>query len=515
VWGLVRSAQSENPERFTLLDVEDVAPVWERLTEAVSSGEPQLAVRDGSVRVPRLVRVPSSLAAEPVEFDPSGTVLVTGAGTLGGLVARHLVTEHGVRHVALTSRRGAAAAGARELTEELLELGAATVEFAACDAADRDALAGLLSTIPAERPLTAVFHTAGVLDDGLVASLSPERLEAVLRPKVDAAYNLHELTRDLDLAAFGLFSSSAGLFGDAGQGNYAAANTFLDALAEQRRAEGLVASSLQWGFWEQRSGITEGLSDADVERIRQAGMSPLPTGRGLELLDVVLSAGLAVASPMGLEPDRIQPSDGPDFAILRKLVRTPVRRVAQAGTGTGSGPVSLGDRLAGRPAAEQLEYLLDLVVSNVAEVLRHAGSGAIEPERSFKELGFDSLTAVELRNRLNTLTGLRLPATLIFDYPTPADLAQYLLAEVGGAAEPAVAPVGSVLSELDRLESAIAAASPEGEEAARITDRLQAALARWNEVQSTALGAEHGNDDLESATADEILDIIQREFGGA
>ncbi|MFD8708249.1 phosphopantetheine-binding protein, partial [Kitasatospora sp. NPDC059648] len=248
---------------------------------------------------------------------------------------------------------------------------------------------------------------------------------------------------------------------------------------------------------------------------RRAGMSPLPTGRGLELLDVVLAAGLPVASPMGLEPERIRAGDGPDFAILRKLVRTPVRRAARAGAGTVGGPVSLADQLAGRPAAEQLEHLLDLVASNVAEVLRHTGAGAIDPERSFKELGFDSLTAVELRNRLNTLTGLRLPATLVFDYPTPSDLAQYLLAEVGGAAEPAVAPVGSVLSELDRLESAIAGASPEGEEAARITNRLQAVLARWNEIQSTVLGAEHGNDDLESATADEILDIIQREFGGA
>ncbi|MFD8708817.1 beta-ketoacyl reductase, partial [Kitasatospora sp. NPDC059648] len=298
VWGLVRSAQSENPERFVLLDVDGAVPVWERLAGLVSSGEPQLAVREGRVLVPRLARVASGASVRPVVFDPAGTVLVTGAGTLGALVARHLVTEHGVRHVVLTSRRGGAAPGAGELTAELLSLGAASVEFAACDAADRDALAGLLSAVAVGRPLSAVVHTAGVLDDGLVASLSPERLEAVLRPKVDAALNLHELTRGLELDAFVLFSSSAGLFGDAGQGNYAAANAFLDALAERRRAEGLVATSLQWGLWEQRSGITERLSEADVERIRRAGMSPLPTGRGLELLDVVLAAGLPVASPM-------------------------------------------------------------------------------------------------------------------------------------------------------------------------------------------------------------------------
>ncbi|MBD0676252.1 hypothetical protein BU198_37550 [Streptomyces sp. CBMA156] len=433
VWGLVRSAQSENPERFTLLDVDDVAPVWERLTGAVSSGEPQLAVRGGRVMVPRLVRVASDASAQPVEFDPSGTVLVTGAGTLGGLVARHLVVEHGVRHVVLTSRRGGAAAGAQELTEELLELGASSVEFAACDAADREALAELLRAVPADRPLTAVVHTAGVLDDGLVASLSPERLEAVLRPKVDAALNLHELTRDLELTAFVLFSSSAGLFGDAGQGNYAAANAFLDALATRRRADGLVASALQWGLWEQRSGITEGLSDADVERIRRSGMSPLPTGRGLGLLDAVLSAGLAVASPMVLDLAAFRTADATVPALLRGLVGAPVRRAVASRATAAGGASGLAAQLAGLSASERTNTLTDLVRGHVAAVLGHGDGRAIEPKRAFKELGFDSLSAVELRNRLNSLTGLRLPATLTFDYPTPTALVEYLLAETFGS----------------------------------------------------------------------------------
>jgi candicidin polyketide synthase FscB len=373
-------------------------------------------------------KVVLTLPAVPVGC---GTVLVTGGtGALGGLVARHLVSGHGVRHLLLLSRRGSEAPGADVLREELSALGA-TVTVVACDAADRDALAAVLAEVPAEHPLTGVVHAAGVLDDGILSALTPERLAAVLRAKADAAWNLHELTRGSDLTAFVLFSSVAGVFGAPGQGNYAAANAFLDALAAHRQANGLPAQSFAWGPWDTSGGGMLGtLTDDTAGRIARSGVAPLAPDRGLALFDAGRAAGDAVVVPVAVDISalRAQAATGGVPPVFRKLVRTPARRaVTAAPRESGS---TLRQRLAALPAAERDRLLVALVTEQVAAVLGHTTADSVQPTRAFKDTGFDSLTAVELRNRMNAATGLRLPATLIFDYPTPVALADHLRAEL-------------------------------------------------------------------------------------
>ncbi|ANS70615.1 polyketide synthase [Streptomyces lincolnensis] len=382
------------------------------------------------------------LTMPPTAFDPDGTVLVTGGtGALGGLVARRLVAEHGVRRLLLLGRRGLAAEGADALRSELAATGA-EVTVAACDSADREALAAVLAEVPPEHPLTGVVHAAGVLDDAMVGSLTPEQVDAVLRPKVDGAWHLHELTRDMDLAAFVLFSSAAGTLGTPGQGNYAAANVFLDALAEQRRAQGLPGVSVAWGLWKRASGMTGHLDADDLARLRRAGLSALTDAEGLDLFDAALGADRAPVVAVGLDVGAARASDSV-HPLLRHLVGAPARRavVATAGpAGTEPGGQGLRDRLAALPAAERERTLLDLVRAQAALVLGHETSAAIGLDQAFKELGFDSLTAVELRNRLNSATGLRLPPTLIFDHPTVAALGEHLLDELDLAAAPHPAP---------------------------------------------------------------------------
>ncbi|MEU5930157.1 type I polyketide synthase, partial [Streptomyces antimycoticus] len=431
VRGLVRSAQSENPDRLLLIDLDghdDAQTAPPALSAVLASGEPEVAVRQGVLKAPRLARAGSAADSEAPEWNPDGTVLVTGAsGSLGGLFARHLVAERGVRQLLLLSRRGDQAPGAAELDAELVELGA-SVRWAACDVADRDALAATLAAIPAEHPLTAVIHTAGVLDDGVIGSLTPERVDHVMRPKVDAAWNLHELTRDQDLSAFVLFSSAAGVFGGPGQGNYAAANVFLDALAQHRAAQGLPATALAWGLWA-GGGMGDTLDEADITRMRRAGVPPLPVAEGLRLFDAALTVDEASLVPMRLDLAalRNQPAISP---LLRGLVRVPARRAVDAVAAGGES--GLAGRLAGLSTAEQERLLLDLVRAQVATVLGYAGAETIGSGRAFKDLGFDSLTAVELRNQLNAVTGLRLPATLVFDYPDPRVLARHLRTELVG-----------------------------------------------------------------------------------
>ncbi|RKS68197.1 pimaricinolide synthase PimS1 [Actinomadura pelletieri DSM 43383] len=427
VWGLVRSAQTENPGRFVLIDSDDRQDAGTAaVATALATGEPQIAVRDGVLRAARLARATATDPAESGGLDPAGTVLITGGtGTLGGLLARHLVTRHGVRHLLLTSRRGRLSPGADDLHAELSELGA-DITIAACDAADREALAELLDGVPDDRPLTAVVHAAGTLDDGVVGSLTPDRFDTVLRPKVDAAWNLHHLTRDHDLAAFVLFSSAAGVLGGPGQANYAAANTHLDALAAHRAARGLPGLSLAWGFWAEVSGMTGTLDHTDQARISRNGLTALPSEQGLALFDAALAAGgrgLFVPARLDLAALRGMATAGTLPAILRGLVAPAARRADQATR-------PLHDRLTGLDAAEQHQILLDLVNTHVAGVLGHTATAATDPERAFQDLGFDSLTAVELRNRLSAAAGIRLPATLVFDHPNPRALAAELCARL-------------------------------------------------------------------------------------
>ncbi|MER6030050.1 SDR family NAD(P)-dependent oxidoreductase, partial [Streptomyces sp. NPDC001851] len=433
VWGLVRAAQSEHRGRFVLVDVDGGGE--ELVAAAVASGEPQVAVRGGELCVPRLTRSSPSAADRPVLLDPDGTVLITGGtGGLGAVLARHLVTGHGARRLLLLSRRGEQAPGAPELRDSLEELGA-QVTVVACDAADRDALSEVLAGIPADHPLTAVVHTAGVLDDATIESLNQDRLAAVLRPKTDAARNLHELTQDQHLSAFVLYSSVSGLLGTAGQANYAAGNTYLDGLAAHRRAHGLTGLSLAWGLWSGEHGMGGSLSEPDRARWARSGILPLPPEQGLALFDAALAADTALAVPVLLNPGALNAADELPSPLLRGLVRArPARPAAKTAGGATPTDAVWARRIAELPEEERLDAVLDEVRAVVASVLGHRDPNGIDPERAFKEIGFDSLAGVELRNRLGTVTGLRLPPTAVFDHPSPKALARHLHSMVAGTA---------------------------------------------------------------------------------
>ncbi|MFM9556273.1 SDR family NAD(P)-dependent oxidoreductase, partial [Streptomyces caniscabiei] len=433
VWGLVRAAQSEHPDRLVLVDL-DPDSTDDQLTAALATGEPQIAVRAGQLRVPRLGPTAPGTDADRTRLDPDGTVLITGGtGALGALLARHLVTEHGVRHLLLAARRGPHAPGASELAAELTDLGA-QVRIAAADVTDRAALAALLDSVPQDRPLTAVVHTAGVLDDSTVLSLTPERLDAVLAPKADAARHLHELTEGLDLRAFVLFSSVTGLLGTAGQANYAAANTSLDALAQHRRAHGLPATSLAWGLWDTAHGMGAALGDTETARWERAGITPLTPERGLALFDAALAADTPLLALVPLRPART--AADATHPLLRHLApRT--RPAAARSRPTAAAASDWTRRIAQLPAEAREEAVLEFVRGKVAAVLGHTGAGAIAPERAFSDIGLDSMAAVELRNQLARATGLRLPATLVFDHPAPDAVATYLLARVVEQGKPA------------------------------------------------------------------------------
>nr|WP_263165001.1 type I polyketide synthase [Streptomyces sp. SCSIO ZS0520]UFZ14062.1 PKS I [Streptomyces sp.] len=442
VHALVRAAESENPGRFLLLDMDEDAASREALPRAVATAlaaeEPQLALYAGELTVPRIGRLAPETPEEAAEapeaaWDPEGTVLLTGGGSLAAELAGHLVGKHGVRRLCLASRRGAAAPGAEELRAELTALGA-QVTFAACDLTDRAAVTDLVGSLSGEHPLTAVVHTAGILDDGLTASLTPDRLHRVLAPKVDAALHLHQATRHLPLDRFVLFSSLAAALGSPGQANYAAGNAFLDALARHRRENGLAGQSLAWGPWSQQGGMTAHLADADLSRMAGTGVSALSVAEGLDLFDAAdarPAEAAVVAVHWEFRALRRQGEAGRLPAALRALVPVAPRRPAPA-AGGGAGSPELRERLAALGPAERTKALHQLLAQEVGAALGHSRTLELEPTRGFKDLGFDSLTAVQLRNRLGEVTGLRLPATLVFDYPDPAALTAYLGTELAG-----------------------------------------------------------------------------------
>ncbi|SNT59251.1 type I polyketide synthase, partial [Actinacidiphila glaucinigra] len=445
VWGLGRVAALEHPDRWGgLVDLPETLDerALSRLVGVLAgSGEDQVAVRSSGVFGRRLVR--AALPEGAGSWVPSGTVLVTGGtGALGGRVARWLA-EAGAERLVLTSRRGMDAPGAAELAAEL----GVEVSVVSCDASDRDALRAVL--VEHADSLTAVVHTAGILDDGVLDAMTPDRLETVLRAKATSALHLHELTVELgvELDAFVLFSSMSGTVGTPGQGNYAAANAFLDALAEQRRADGLAATSIAWGPWAEGGMAAD---EAMAARMHRGGVPPMKAGSAITAMHRAVGASDATLVIADLDWDRF----APDFTAARPSnlfaelagAKPVVADSAATGTSTGAASTSLAERLAGLPPAEQDRELLGLVRAQVAAVLGHAGVDAVGAGRAFRELGFDSLTAVELRNRLGVASGLRLPATLVYDYPTSAALAEYLRGELLGTVRVADADLPAVVA---------------------------------------------------------------------
>ncbi|GHH38899.1 hypothetical protein GCM10017774_29570 [Lentzea cavernae] len=490
VWGVGRVAAIEQPRSWggcvDLPEVPDARSVA-RLLEVLSGNEDEVAIRPSGVHARRLV------PAEPATgtWTTSGTALITGGtGALGAVVARRLVAA-GTQRLVLLSRRGEDAPGARELAAELTGLGA-RVSVHACDAADREALASVVSELD---DLRVVVHTAGILDDGLIAGLTPDRFDAVARPKVDAAHHLGDLTQDLDLDAFVLYTSVAGVLGNGGQAAYAAANAHLDALAEQRRFDGLPATAVAWGPWAEG-----GMAGALDEGVRRMGLRPMDPRAAVDALVESLAANDAAVTvadfdwPAYLDTSRPAP-------VLAEIPRP------QAESPAATVVPDLRDRLAGLIEPEQRRLLLDLVREVVAKVLGHPSGTTIEPDRAFSELGFDSLTAVELRNRLDAAASLSVPSTLVFDHPTPLALADYLWGEVAGPERAAEA----LLRDLDRAADVLGGLG-DTEARAAVLERLHALVAEFGSAPTTSRGAV-ARTDLTEASDDELFAFIDQQLG--
>ncbi|WP_167473410.1 type I polyketide synthase [Nocardia arthritidis] len=478
VWGLVRAAQVERPGRVLLVDIDDDERSLAALPHALSCDEPQMALRAGEIRVPRLVPAPATAATAP-NWSVS-TVVITGAsGALGTLIARYLVDVHGARDLVLLSRTGDAP-----------EPDAATVTQIACDLTDPRQLAAALDTIPRDRP-RIVVHTAGALDDATIEHQTEAHLRVAFGAKATGAWKLCELTRDPETSLI-LFSSAAATLGSPGQANYAAANAYLDTLAHHHPD----TTSIAWGLW--HTGMASRLSDADRRRLAATGLAPIDEATGLALFDAAVACGAPVVVPLPVNRAvlRRRAATGPLPAVLRDLAPVPARAIAAPAAPR----QALADTLRGLPPHEQDEQLGQLIRGRIAAVLGHGSAEAISMDRPFTDLGFDSLMAVELRGALDAATGLRLPATLVFDHPTPAALRQHLHdALLPGES----ATADSIFAEIDRLEANLAHLDPQ--QAAQARGRLRSLLGTF---ENTAAG-----DELANANLDEVFDIIDDELG--
>ncbi|WP_436971005.1 type I polyketide synthase [Micromonospora coxensis] len=510
VWGFGRVAALEHPQRWGgLVDLPEA--VDERCADLLVAAltaageEDQIAVRPGGLLARRLTRVPLGDSQPAHPWQPSGTALVTGGtGALGGHAARWLARS-GVENIVIASRRGMAAPGAQQLVDELTELGA-QASVVACDASDRDALAELIESIPADQPLTTVVHACAVLDDAMINDIRLDQIERVLAAKVDVAYHLHELTLDLDLSAFVMFSSFAGSVASSGVGNYAPSNAFLDALAQHRRGLGLPATSIAWGAW-----AGGGMADGPLgELLHRHGVPEMPPEAAITALHQAVDHGEAFLTIADIAWERFHVaftatrpgpliSDLPDVRRLRAGERV-------AAPDAGDSPDTLQERLAGLPAAERLAVLLGLVRGQVAAVLNYPSAESVDEHRAFRELGFDSVTAVELRNRLGSATGVALPVTLVFDYPTPTTLAEYLFAEV--AHDDVVTPT-VLLDDLDRIADSLDVVARDEAARVRATVRLQAMLSRLGQDSGGAAIGRH----LDDATDDELFAMVDKDLG--
>nr|WP_281873415.1 type I polyketide synthase [Nocardia sputorum] len=506
VTGLVRSAQSEQPGRVVLLDHDGDLDATTVLG-VIESGHAQVAVRGGELHLPRLAPTDMPETTLSTGLFGDGTVLVTGGTSgLGAVLARHLVTAHGVRHLLLVSRRGATADGVAELVAELDGLGART-RVAACDVADRAGLAAVLESIGDEHPLTAVIHSAGLIDDATIETLTERQLDRVLAPKVDGALHLHELTRDQELAAFVVFSSAAAILGSPGQGNYAAANAFLDGLAHARRAQGLPALSVAWGLWNQGTGMTAEMDRATLARLQRMGLRILGDADGTALFDAALATDAAVVACVAFDQPALaaQARAGLLPEVLSGLVPSRARRVAATRASGGL----LADRLAAAPEDERDALVLGFVREHAAAVLGYRSAAAIDPETPFNEMGFDSLSGVELRNRLSEGTGTRLPSTLVFNYPTVSAVAKLLRSHWE-----ATATTSAIDDQIDAL-TALFATLPSAEDKARLAERIRAALTEAVEEPEPEPAAAQGRDAVEAAaTADELFALIDQQISG-
>jgi acyl transferase domain-containing protein/acyl carrier protein len=512
VAGLLRSASTEHPDRITLVDLDgtpaSTAALGPALAKAIALGEPEIALREGQPLMRRLTRATTKPDATPAA-SPDGTILITGGtGTLGALVARHLVTRHGARRLVLASRRGPDAPGAADLVEDLSAHGA-HVTVAACDAADRAALAALLGMIPAGQPLTGVVHAAGALADATVGSLSANALAEVLRPKVDAAWNLHVLTRDLPLTSFVLFSSVTAALGGPGQSNYAAANAFLDALAGHRHARGLPATSLGWGLWQEASGLTGQLRDDQRLRIGRRGIGDLSTEEALSLLDAAAATGRPALLPVRLDAAAVR-AEAAVTGVVPPVLQSLIRVSGRHGGGTVAAGSGWAERFAALPEEDRDEATRDLVRTAAAAVLGHLDPGAVDDAQPFRNLGFDSLTGVELRNRLAAATGLRLPATLVFDHPTVAALAELIRDQLS----PAGSARDDLLADLQRFTAGLAALGTEDALRTQVASRLRSLL--WDLDSKAGPDTDAGDvDTISTASAEEIFNVIDNELGVA